>query len=113
MNKEREENVVYLADRKPRRKKRKLTPKMIGKFVVVGMIIFGCLAVARQEITLRKIKKQQDEVAKEYQELIVEEDLLKKELEEARSNSVVERKAKEILGWIKQGEVKVIEEKSE
>ena len=113
MNKEREENVVYLADRKPRRKKRKLTPKMLIKFAVVGMIVLGCFAVVRQEITLRKIQKQQDEVAKEYQELIVQEDLLKKELEEAKSNSVVERKAKEILGWIKQGEVKVIEEKSE
>ena len=113
MNKEREENVVYLADRKPRRKKRKLTSKMLIKFAVVGMIVLGCFAVVRQEITLRKIQKQQDEVAKEYQELIVQEDLLKKELEEAKSNSVVERKAKEILGWIKQGEVKVIEEKSE
>ena len=113
MNKEREENVVYLADRKPRRKRKKLTPKIIGKLVIVGMIILGCLAVAKQEITLRKIKKQQDEVAKEYQELIVEEDLLKQELKEAKSNGVVERKAKEILGWIKQGEVKVIEEKKE
>lgn len=111
MKKKNNGNVLYIAKSGRDNKKKKRKRLKIFNLLMLFLATYFVFTIARQEIELRNIKAETRAANKEYEELKQQEGIINKKITDASSTHIVENKAKSILGWVSEGEYKVIEQK--
>lgn len=117
MNSHEEEKVLYMEDVNsfgdPENvpvKKRKWKKLKLLNVVMLFLAAYFVFTIARQEFKLREIKAETISANEQLSQLKQEEGIISKKIADASSTHMVENKAKTILGWVKEGETKVLAE---
>lgn len=78
--------------------------------VVGGLAFFG-FQIVRDMITLNQLKSEQAELQSELNSITNGNAALQQEIDQSDSDPFIERLARELLGWVKPGEIKIVDEK--
>ncbi|MDD3244153.1 MAG: septum formation initiator family protein [Eubacteriales bacterium] len=89
---------------KPRR-----TPRLL-LLLLIPVVLFVAYLFVRHYVQYKALKAEQAQLQQKLDDLQYENALLDGELESAGSDSFIERMAREILGWIKNGEEKFMQD---
>lgn len=77
--------------------------------VVGGFAFFG-FQIIRDLVTLNELKAEQTALSEQLDSVNDKNAALQKEIDESGTDSFIERLARELLGWVKPGEIKIVEE---
>lgn len=77
--------------------------------VVGGFAFFG-FQIIRDLVTLNELKAEQTALSEQLGSVNDKNAALQKEIDESGTDSFIERLARELLGWVKPGEIKIVEE---
>ncbi len=87
----------------------KILKRLLKTVIIVGLIVYGSVIIAKQEITYRKY----DDELKKYNAMIVQEEIKHDQLVKTRahiaSNEYVEEVAREKLGLVMPNEIVFID----
>lgn len=95
-----------------KKKKKSIIPRIIA-LIIVCLIAYGGFLFFRCWNQLTSLQGQKDALADELGELQDENDQLKREIDFSKTPDFIERMAREILGWVKPGEIKFVEEEAD
>jgi cell division protein FtsB len=76
---------------------------------VVGSLAFFGFQIVRDLMTLNELKAQKAELQGELNSVNNSNAALQQELDQSDTDSFIERLAREILGWVKPGEIKIVD----
>ncbi|GIM30181.1 dihydroorotate dehydrogenase [Clostridium polyendosporum] len=79
----------------------------LKNIVIVILISIFCFSFVRQQLTMRKIEIQINESQEELEKIKQNNEKLKEEVDLSKTDSYIEKMARERLGMIKPGEKKV------
>lgn len=77
--------------------------------VVGGLAFFG-FQIIRDLVTLNELKAEQAVLNGQLGDVNDKNAALQKDIDESGTDSFIERLARELLGWVKPGEIKIVEE---
>ena len=77
--------------------------------VAVTVVAFVGYQFVSQWVTLRNLNAQKATLTAQLNDLNGKNDGLKKDIEESTTDSFIERMARELLGWVKPGEYKIVD----
>lgn len=100
-----QEKVVYISNNQTTKKRRKIKYLNI---VLLLVAFYFCFTIVKQEIQLQKINKETKTLSAHHQLLQDEEKLLKAKIEDANSDENTIEQARNTLGWVKPGDVKLV-----
>lgn len=84
------------------------TPHIARKILFLAVCLFLLVSTARIVAKIFQIQKRIEKEAREVEELEKKNMLLKEDLKKVSSSFYVERKIREDLGLVKEGEIKVV-----
>lgn len=82
----------------------------IVMLAVVGGFAFFGFQIIRDLVTLNELKAEQATLNGQLGDINDKNAALQKEIDESGTDSFIERLARELLGWVKPGEIKIVEE---
>jgi cell division protein FtsB len=95
-----------------RRKKRKAN-KFIFRITVTAFIVFSVsmgVRYVRQNRELERLSLEKQKLAQKAEDLLIRNEYIARQLDEAGSVDFIEQKAREKLGWVRDGEILFIED---
>ncbi len=97
------------------RRKRKVRQgrSMLVICVMLPVIIYAGAVFLKHYNQYQDLCQQEKELTTQLEELNKESEQLKVDIAFTETNEYVERKARELLGWVKPGEVKFVEKASD
>lgn len=101
-----QEKIVYLTSPKKTRKIRHLKYMNI---LMACLAIYFVFTIANQEVRLYRLRKEEQALSTQHEELKQKEKDLHFEIADAGSEENIKTKAKEYLGWVEEGETKLVE----
>ena len=97
-----------------RRKRRvRQLRRMLVLCAMLSVVIYAGAIFFKHYKQYHELCQQEKEMATQLEELKNESEQLKVDIAFTQTNEYVERKARELLGWVKPGEVKYVEKASE
>ena len=79
--------------------------RMMVTLLFLATVTVCCLNYYQQELRLRAINREKEELIRRRDELMIEESRLKRLLEYTKTDNYVEQYVRDRLGWIKDGEI--------
>lgn len=84
--------------------------------VATAILVIAIVAVAfvgyqfvNQWLTLRELNAEKAALTTQLNSVNGQNDTLKKEIQDSSTDSAIERLARELLGWVKPGEIKIVD----
>lgn len=92
---------------------RKKKKRRVFRYIMAGLIIAAALYVGfvflKHWKNLQALQAQRDALAQQLDDLQEENEALRREIDFSKTPDFIERMAREILGWVKPGEIKFVE----
>lgn len=113
MNNRTNKNVFYIEQEQQNKipkRKRKWKKLKFFNILMLFLAVYFVVTIARQEFKLWEIKAETEKANAQVEELKQQEGIVTKKIADASSSHMISNKAKSILGWVKEGETKVIAE---
>ena len=78
--------------------------------LLIPILLYVGYLFVRHSLQLRELRAHESEVQTQLDQLKQENSSLTKEVEYANTDSYIERVVREVLGWVKPGDIKFVDE---